>query len=189
MSIKHFGLNNCDTQRGTIATWASEQTIRQIHTKAYEIAVKEGNTTAIMSATNYVGNWSAATCYPLLTTLLRDEWGFIGFVLTDMTIRDATLSVKAGNDLQLQGTPNIAPTDGDNLTSSLLHALRVSTKRIMYVYCNTIIMNGWGGEELSNYNYTGVTKLTAVQSASTEINLAENSISLNYQNTMYNDLE
>jgi beta-glucosidase len=102
--IKHFALNDQDTQRGNISVWADEQTMRELYLKAFEICVKEavydlnffdGNTnsiqtvqrkatTALMTAMSSIGTKFAGCNYELLTSLLRNEWGFRGFVITDM---------------------------------------------------------------------------------------------------------
>ena len=82
--IKHFALNDQETNRtGMLCTWSNEQAIREIYLKPFEIAVKEGGAKAVMSSFNYIGTQWAGGTYPLQTTVLRDEWGFRGFVLTD----------------------------------------------------------------------------------------------------------
>ena len=66
-----------------LCTWANEQSIREVYLRPFELAIKEGNTTAVMSAYNYVGNEWAGSSNELLNTVLRDEWGFRGMVVTD----------------------------------------------------------------------------------------------------------
>ncbi len=188
ITVKHFGLNNLDTARGNISTWASESAIRQIYTKAYEIVIKEGYTVALMSATNYVGDQSASTCYPLLTTLLRDEWGFTGFILSDMTARNPEMSMRAGQDLQLQGDPNIPDlTVGDYNTT--VHAVRSAFKNLMYVYANSHIMNGYGGDSLDNYTYTGAQKLYTIQNVASGYDLSADTIQMAYSGSDFNDVK
>ncbi len=82
--MKHFALNDQETHRNDmLCTWSTEQAIREIYLKPFELSVKEGGADAVMSAFNYVGNRWAGACSELLNTVLRDEWGFKGFVLTD----------------------------------------------------------------------------------------------------------
>lgn len=79
--IKHFVLNDGDTNRNGALTWASEQAIREIYCKPYEISVKEGGALGIMACLNRIGmSWGH---YGLFKTILRDEWGFLGYLITD----------------------------------------------------------------------------------------------------------
>lgn len=79
--IKHFVLNDGDTNRNGVLTWASEQAIREIYCRPYEISVKEGGALGIMACLNRIGmSWGH---YGLFNNILRDEWGFIGYLITD----------------------------------------------------------------------------------------------------------
>lgn len=82
--IKHFALNDQETNRWEmLCVWADEQAIREIYLKPFEMCVKDGDATAVMSSYNYIGNQWAGACSPLLINVLRNEWGFRGSVLTD----------------------------------------------------------------------------------------------------------
>ena len=82
--IKHFALNDQETNRWEmLCVWADEQAIREIYLKPFEMCVKDGAATAVMSSYNYIGNCWAGACSPLLINVLRNEWGFRGSVLTD----------------------------------------------------------------------------------------------------------
>lgn len=82
-TIKHFCGNNQETNRHNIDSVVSERALREIYLKGFEIAVREGGADSIMTSYNAVnGLWSAGN-YDLCTTLLRNEWGFKGFVMTD----------------------------------------------------------------------------------------------------------
>ena len=82
--MKHFAMNEQETNRWImICTWSNEQAMRELYLKPFEICVKNSNVTAAMSSFNYIGNVWAGGNYELQTTLLRDEWGFKGFVETD----------------------------------------------------------------------------------------------------------
>ncbi|MDU4039705.1 MAG: glycoside hydrolase family 3 N-terminal domain-containing protein, partial [Bifidobacterium dentium] len=82
--MKHFAMNDQETKRTEmLCTWSNEQAMREIYLKPFEMSVKEGGAQAVMSAFNYIGNTYAGGDAALLKTVLRDEWGFKGFVLTD----------------------------------------------------------------------------------------------------------
>lgn len=82
--MKHFALNDQETNRtNMVCTWVDEQAIREIYLKPFEMSVKEGGAQAVMSSFNYIGYTHAGASNNLLNTVLRDEWGFKGFVLTD----------------------------------------------------------------------------------------------------------
>lgn len=104
VTIKHFAMNNQDTNRTGVFTWANEQAIREIYLKSFEIAVKEASPYGAMSAMNRIGHTWCGANPALLKDLLRREWGFRGFVVTDITIGDymrAEDCVTSGNDLML----------------------------------------------------------------------------------------
>ena len=82
-TIKHFSCNNQEFARNSVNAVVSERALREIYLKGYEIAVKEGNATAIMTSYNPINNYYSASNYDLTTTVLRKEWGYTGFVMTD----------------------------------------------------------------------------------------------------------
>ena len=81
--IKHFAMNDQETQRQGLGTFASEQAMREIYLKPFEYAAKEGHATAMMTAFNRVGAINAFGNYHLNVSLLREEWGFRGAGVTD----------------------------------------------------------------------------------------------------------
>ncbi len=144
--VKHFALNDQETHRGGIATWASEQTMREIYFKPFELVVKVGQTHAIMSSFNRIGTVWTGGCYELLTGLLRDEWGFVGMVISDYNTYDhmpANQMIRAGGDLNLiqDKQPDIK---GNAVTASHLWAMRNATKNILYTVAHSNAMNGLG---------------------------------------------
>ncbi|WP_299140755.1 glycoside hydrolase family 3 C-terminal domain-containing protein [uncultured Vibrio sp.] len=82
-TIKHFSGNDQETARVDVDSIMSERALREIHIKPFEIAVKEGQASTIMTSYNPVNGHWAASNYDLNTTILRQEWGFTGIVMTD----------------------------------------------------------------------------------------------------------
>ena len=82
-TIKHFSCNNQEFGRTSCNAVVSERALREIYLKGYEIAVKEGNATAIMTSYNPINGYWSASNYDLTTTVLRNEWDYKGFVMTD----------------------------------------------------------------------------------------------------------
>ena len=83
MTVKHFICNNREANRYNLDAIVSARALREIYAKGFEIAVKEGGARAIMTSYNPVnGIWTASN-YDLCTKLLREEWGYEGFVMTD----------------------------------------------------------------------------------------------------------
>ena len=82
-TVKHFAANNQETDRSLVNSVVSERALREIYLKGFEIAVKEGAATSIMTSYNPINGHWAASNYDLNTTVLRKEWGYDGIVMTD----------------------------------------------------------------------------------------------------------
>lgn len=107
--IKHFAVNDQETHRSGVAAWLTEQSLREIYLKPFEIAVKEGNAHGVMSSFNRIGTKWTGGDYRLLTEVLRNEWGFRGTVICDFNtsaaaFMNAKQMIYAGGDLNLTTT-------------------------------------------------------------------------------------
>lgn len=143
---KHLVLNEQETNRGGtgLVTWTNEQAMRELYFKPFEMTVKDGGTTAMMSSFNRIGlTWTGGS-YALLTELLRDEWGFRGMVITDFVTTEAYMNedqmIRAGGDLSLC---NYGPVE-DTTSPTAVAAIRQATKNLLYTVANSNAMNGMG---------------------------------------------
>ena len=101
-SVKHFALNNKETNRKGSDSRVSERAAREIYLKGFEIIVKTAHPWYIMSSYNIINGHRASECKELLTDILRGEWGFDGMVSTDWwTYGEHYKEVLAGNDLKM----------------------------------------------------------------------------------------
>ncbi|WP_239068657.1 glycoside hydrolase family 3 protein [Cellulomonas pakistanensis] len=164
-AMKHFALNDQETNRVNhgVATWANEQAIREIYLKAFELPVKdavveissitddEGTvetremraSTAMMSSFNRIGNTWAGGSVALMDTVLRDEWGFRGFAITDFNLYEYMYpdqAIRAGSDLMLTFQP--MKQLEDTTSAAAVSNIRNATHNILYTVANSNAMNG-----------------------------------------------
>lgn len=103
-SLKHFALNNQEVNRRAMDVVVSPRTFREIYLKPFEISVKKAQPWTIMTSYNKINGTYAPERSDLLTTILRNEWGFKGMVMTDwFGGLNAVWSMEAGNDLMMPG--------------------------------------------------------------------------------------
>lgn len=141
--VKHFAVNDQETDReyNGILVWTNEQAMREIYLKPFELAVKNGGAMGMMSSFNRLGLTWAGGSYPLLTQVLRNEWGFRGLVITDYSMNRYTYvdqMIRAGGDLFLSQDPKSFSKDDD---ATQLTLLRQAAKNILYVTANSNAMS------------------------------------------------
>ena len=149
-SIKHFAANNQETNRNYVSSTVSERALREIYLKPFQIAIAKSNPWTVMSSYNRLNGVYTAQREDLLTTVLRDEWHFQGFVMSDWGGGyDWVAEMKAGNDLIMPGRPDqletlVAAVQHDSLRMAVLdrnveHLLGIIVKSpsfARYAYSN-----------------------------------------------------
>ena len=165
-TIKHFAVNDQETNRvngGGISVWANEQALRELYLKPFEYTVKNASAslkyisdgegtmsekemsacTAVMSSYNRIGATWAGGSVPLMQNVLRDEWGFEGFVITDFDLYEFMYpdqAIAAGSDLILSTDAMKSMTDTKSATA--VQNLRKACHNILYTVAHSHAMNG-----------------------------------------------
>ena len=149
-SIKHFAANNQETNRMNTDARISQRALREIYLKGFEIAIKESKPWTVMTSYNYINGTYASESKDLVETILRDEWGYEGTVMTDwFGGKDGAKQMWAGNDMLQPGkkeqfdsivagvkSGKLAEADLDRNVSRILNLVEKSPRFQGYKYSN-----------------------------------------------------
>ena len=149
-SIKHFAANNQETNRMNTDARISQRALREIYLKGFEIAIKESKPWTVMTSYNYINGTYASESKDLVETILRDEWGYEGTVMTDwFGGKDGAKQMWAGNDMLQPGkaeqfdsivagvkSGKLAEADLDRNVARILNLVEKSPRFLGYKYSN-----------------------------------------------------
>ena len=149
-SIKHFAANNQETNRMNNDAHISQRALREIYLKGFEIAIKESKPWTVMTSYNYINGIYTSESKDLVETILRDEWGYEGTVMTDwFGGKDGALQMWAGNDMLQPGkaeqfdsivagvkSGKLAEADLDRNVQRILKLVEKSPRYQGYKYSN-----------------------------------------------------
>ena len=149
-SIKHFAANNQETNRMNNDARISQRALREIYLKGFEIAIKESKPWTVMTSYNYINGIYTSESKDLVQTILRDEWGYEGTVMTDwFGGKDGAIQMWAGNDMLQPGkkeqfdsivagvkSGKLAEADLDRNVARILNLVEKSPRYQGYQYSN-----------------------------------------------------
>lgn len=151
--IKHMALNDNDTNRDGVLTWANEQAVREIYMKPFEISAKDYGANGIMASLNRIG--TSLFHYGMYVTMIRDEWGWEGLLITDgncgsgdvynnplvmLSAQGATLGY--GNYINMSVTESAFGDSTEYVyTRYMLHEIM---RNCLYQYCGSKGTDAWG---------------------------------------------
>lgn len=153
--MKHFAVNEQETHRSIngLITKIDEQTLREVYLRPFEIAVKEGEASGVMSSFTRIGTRWAGGDYRLITEILRNEWGFNGSVITDFTsgsYMNAKQMYYAGGNMNLNNQSAFAWDDFDSSSVADVNIIRRAAQGVLYTVANSNAMN----QEISGYGFS-----------------------------------
>ncbi len=145
-SVKHFAVNSQESNRMANDARVSVRALREIYLKGFEIVIKEAEPWTVMSSYNFVNGTYASESTGLLTSVLRDDWGYKGMVMTDwFGGKDAPAQMVAGNDMLQPGMPRqyeaiVAAVQDGSLDEAVLDR---NVKRILEMILKTPHFKGY----------------------------------------------
>ncbi len=190
-TIKHFACNNQEFKRTETDSLVSQRALREIYLKGFERAVKANSTMSIMTTYGLLNGLYTAGNYDLNTSILREEWGFDGIVMTDWWAKmneeneegnhqNTTLMIKAQNDLNMVNANAVANSLNDNnkegLTNNIItrkHLIR-NAKNICNFMLNSNVLNRFYNLEYDKVEQ--VNKYEVAERNSTTLNDVEATI-------------
>ncbi len=148
VTIKHFAVNDQETNRIGGAMFFNEQSAREIYLLPFGMCVENGEAMGIMSSMNRLGARWIGGHKGVMTNILRGEWGYKGFVITDQTsfpsfsYCDIREGVVAGNDIWLCTARNMWQLSDEQMTATVMTSAREAMHRYLYAVANSNVMNG-----------------------------------------------
>ena len=148
VTLKHFAFNDQETNRIGGAMFVNEQAARQLYLKPFEMSVVDGGAVGIMSSMSRIGCRWIGGHEGIMTNILRGEWGYKGFVITDQTsfnsfdYCDIREGLAAGNDLWLNTAYDMWALNDSELTATVMQNARTAVHRYLYAVANSNAMNG-----------------------------------------------
>ncbi|WP_053228220.1 glycoside hydrolase family 3 protein [Spirochaeta cellobiosiphila] len=137
--IKHFAMNPQEVNRLGMSSWATEQSMREVYFKPFELAVKEGVATAVMAADVRLGLTWTGQNKALLQNVLRSEWGFKGFVISDYVVdnyKNPDIAVRMGTDMMLTST-GATVSKATTQDTRGIEAMQEAAHHILYTISNS----------------------------------------------------
>lgn len=159
--VKHFALNDQETNRYGCSIFANEQSVREIFLKGFEGSIVGGGSTAVMAAMNRVGTRWVGAHRGMMTTILRDEWGFEGVAITDqasvpaMFYQDMISGLWAGTDMWLNTNSDFWSLKKYSNDKDMQYYIHRAAKNIVYAVTNSWEVNETYLEGID----TGTTKI------------------------------
>lgn len=148
--LKHVCLYEGESGRDGMYTWVTEQALREIYLKPFEISVKVGGSNAIMTSYGRIGAVWTGGSEALLQEVITDEWGFQGAFLTDYSdhveFMDADAMIRAGGDLFMR--VGGGSFDYETSSNAFNQALRSSTKDLVYMWLNSLATNAQYNDDI-----------------------------------------
>ena len=157
-NVKHFAFNDQETNRDGLALFLSEQAARENELRGFQIGVRDGDIKGMMSAFNRIGLTHVAAHRGLMNGILRGEWGWNGFMMTDSVKSTGYFLTRetamAGNDQMLGGSNNAKAWNmsAEEVEKDIVfqNAIRESYHRKLFVYVNSNLMNGITSDSASS---------------------------------------
>jgi beta-glucosidase len=146
--IKHFALNDQETNRYGGCMFCNEQAAREIYLKPFEMSVREGGALALMDSMNRIGCTWSGSHEGLMTEILRQEWGFQGMAITDQASYNVFYYMEAkqgfvvGTDMLLNTDSSLWPIEGYADNPTIMTAFRRACKNILFTCSRSAAMNG-----------------------------------------------
>lgn len=156
--LKHLCLYESESNRDGMYVWLTEQALRETYVKPFEICVKEGGASGIMTSYGRIGAVWTGGSEALLTELVRTEWGFKGAILTDYAdfhdFMNGDMMVRAGGDIWMAGYLNNSDFSYSTDSNAFKAELRRASKNVIYMWANALATQADYNEKIENGEIT-----------------------------------